>query len=62
MDELPLAIALRAGRPGHAQLRIRSARGEGHDIAVSAFPIVAKGATRGALAIFWAIEGDNRPR
>ena len=60
IDDLPLTIALREGRPAHSQVRIRSAKGDEHDIEVSAFPIVGTGATQsGALAIFWLRNGDE---
>jgi PAS domain-containing protein len=58
-DELPLTIALRQGRPAHAEYRIRSLDGLDHQIEVSAMPIVASGGSRGAMAIFWPI-ADNR--
>ena len=52
-DELPLTIALRQGRPAHAEFSIRSLDGGSHEIEVSAMPIVATGGARGAMAIFW---------
>jgi PAS domain-containing protein len=55
-DELPLTVALQAGRPAHSHLRIRSLKGEDHDIEVSAFPILTTSGTRGAMAIFWPRE------
>jgi len=54
IDELPLTIALREGRPYHASLRIRSADGHDHHIEVSALPITAE-ETSGAIAIFWPV-------
>jgi PAS domain-containing protein len=53
IEELPLTIALRQGRPAHSAFRIGSLDGEGHEIEVSAFPIVAAQGARGAIAIFW---------
>ncbi len=53
IDELPLTIALREGRPAHADFRIRSASGIEHDIEVSAMPISASAGPSGAMAIFW---------
>jgi hypothetical protein len=53
LDELPLSIALGQARPAHAPMRIRSARGEAHEIEVTAFPIVGRGGPHGAIAIFW---------
>jgi PAS domain-containing protein len=62
-EELPLTVALREGRPCHASHRIHSARGEEHDIEVSAFPVVSTdGGFRGALAIFWPVTGAREPR
>ncbi|MGH2961634.1 MAG: PAS domain-containing protein [Solirubrobacterales bacterium] len=55
LEELPLTIALREGRPAHAALRIRSVRGDEHDIEVSALPIAAE-ETTGAMAIFWPVD------
>jgi PAS domain-containing protein len=63
IEELPLTVALREGRPAHANLRIRSTRGDEHEIEVSAFPIVGAGAARsGAMAIFWLRDGDEPGR
>jgi PAS domain-containing protein len=55
-DELPLTIALRKGRPAHAQHRIQSLDGQEHDIEVSAMPIITGEGARGAIAIFWTNE------
>ena len=60
IDELPLTIALREGRPYHASLRIHSADGHDHEIEVSALPITAE-ETSGAMAIFWPA-GEHRNR
>ena len=62
LEELPLTIALRDGRPAHADFRIRSARGDEHDIEASALPIVGTDAgPSGAMIFFWPI-GDAKPR
>jgi PAS domain-containing protein len=53
VEELPLTIALRQGRPGHARMEITAASGENHQIEVSAMPIQAGGSQQGAFAIFW---------
>jgi len=55
-EELPLTIALRSGRPAHANFRIRSAEGDERDIEVSALPIEAEEGPSGALAIFWPVD------
>ncbi len=56
-EELPVTEALRHGRPVHADLRIRSARGTEYDIEVSALPIVAEGGQEGAMVFFWPQAG-----
>jgi PAS domain-containing protein len=59
-NELPLTIALRAGRPAHERLELTSARGEVYEVEVSALPLVSSdGGFRGALAIFWPIESEQ---
>lgn len=55
-DELPLAVAVRDGRPRHLRLHLRSVLGDAHEIEVSAFPIVGHGGLQGAMAIFWDVE------
>jgi hypothetical protein len=52
-EELPLAIAVREGRPAYRPLRIRSALGEIRDIEITAFPIVGREGQSAAMAIFW---------
>jgi PAS domain-containing protein len=52
-EELPLAIALRDGRPVHRAFEVRTAQGSTRKIEVSAFPIVGNAGMRGAMAIFW---------
>jgi PAS domain-containing protein len=53
-EELPLTVALRRGRPAHANHCIHSSNGDRHEIEVSALPLVSTdGGFRGALAIFW---------
>ena len=58
-DRLPLTVALRRGRPAHSTFRIRSLDGSEHHIEVSAMPILASGGSRGAMAIFWPVEGEE---
>src|SRR3954467_2073467 len=53
VEELPLTIALRDGRPGHARFEITAADGEDHELAVSAIPIRGRGGQHGAFAVFW---------
>jgi PAS domain S-box-containing protein len=59
IDELPLAVALREGRPVHLQFRVRSANGDERQIEDSAFPIVGNDGLRGAMCIFWDVEAGQ---
>jgi PAS domain-containing protein len=53
-EDLPLGVALREGRPDHAELFIRDAEGAEHRIGVTSFPLFAHpGELLGAIAIFW---------
>jgi PAS domain-containing protein len=53
MEDLPLAIALRKGRPAHARFKIRSLKGAESDIEAAALPILTVAGTRGAMVFFW---------
>ena len=53
LEELPLTIALRHGRPAYARFTIRSLNGAEHDIEASALPILSSEGTRGAMVFFW---------
>ena len=52
-DDLPLVKAVRAGRPAHAELTVRSTDGTQHHVEVSAFPIQTAHGSQGAIAVFW---------
>ena len=54
LEELPLTVALRQGRPAHERFTIRSLDGVAHHIEASAVPIPTSGGSRGAIAFFWA--------
>jgi PAS domain-containing protein len=56
LEELPLTIALRHGRPSHARLRIRSTQGVHNDIEAAAVPILTVEGTRGAMVFFWKVD------
>ncbi len=58
-DELPLVVAVRNGRPAHADFEIRSTDGTRHTVEASAFPILTAHGTRGAIAVFWPTAGDG---
>lgn len=56
-DELPLAIAVREGRPAHREITIKDAEGKSRRIGVTAFPVEAGAGERvGAVAMFWELE------
>ena len=52
-DDLPLVRAIRAGRPAHAEMTVRSTDGTEHEVEVSAFPILTAHGSQGAIAVFW---------
>ena len=52
-DDLPIVKAVRAGRPAHMELTVRSTDGTQHDVEVSAFPILTPHGSQGAIAVFW---------
>jgi len=52
-DELPLVIAVRNGRPAHADFEISSADGTRHQVEISAFPILTAHGSQGAIAVLW---------
>ncbi len=58
-DELPLVVAVRNGRPAHAEFEIRSMDGSCHTVEASAFPILTAHGTRGAIAVFWPCAADG---
>ena len=55
LEEMPLTIALRQGRPAHARFTIRSLKGAENDIEAAALPILTVGGTRGAMVFFWTV-------
>jgi PAS domain-containing protein len=58
-DQLPLAVALREGRPGGGRFHIRAERGLVHVVA-AALPLVGSGGYHGAVVAFWPLEDDQR--
>lgn len=58
-DDLPLVRAVRAGRPAHAELTVRSTDGSSHQVEVSAFPILTPHGSQGAIAVFWPSLADG---
>jgi PAS domain-containing protein len=59
VEELPLSIAVRWGRPCFARMRITAADGTDREIEVSAFPIMRGEIQAGAVAIFWPVEEED---
>jgi len=54
LETLPLMVAMRERRPGHAHLHIRGLDGVDRRIQVTAFPVIGHGDHYvGAMAIFW---------
>lgn len=58
-DDLPIVKAVRAGRPAHAEMTVRSTDGSSHDVEVSAFPILTAHGSQGAIAVFWPSLADG---
>jgi PAS domain-containing protein len=58
-DELPLVVAVRNGRPAHADFEIRSTDGSMHTVEASAFPILTAHGSQGAIAVFWPAGGNG---
>jgi PAS domain-containing protein len=58
-DELPLVVAVREGRPAHAEFEIQSADGGRHQVEASAFPILTAHGSRGGIALFWPSAATN---
>jgi PAS domain-containing protein len=58
LEELPLGVAFREGRPAHRELTITGGDGVVRDIEVTAFPLCPReDLIMGAVAVFW-----ERPR
>ena len=57
-DTLDITEALRGNRPAHDSFCIRSTDGAMHSIEASGFPIVGAGGYRGAIIVFWPVEGS----
>ena len=60
LEELPLGIAFREGRPAHRAMRITGGDGVGRHIEVTAFPLQSHpDVTVGAIAVFWERDTDT---
>jgi PAS domain-containing protein len=56
-DELPLAVAVREGRPAYARLRVRAERGL-VEVEAGALPLLAPAGYHGAMVFFWVVDED----
>jgi PAS domain-containing protein len=58
-DELPLAVALREGRPVYGRFVIRGDRGP-MKIEAGALPLVGPAGYHGAIVVFWVLPDDPK--
>jgi len=59
VEELPLTVALRDGRPAHGRFCIRSADGREHTIEASAFPLIGSDSEESGAMILWWPRANN---
>jgi PAS domain-containing protein len=61
-DELPLAAAVREGRPAYARFRIRAAHAL-LEVEAGALPMLGPAGYRGAMVFFWVagVNAEGRP-
>jgi PAS domain-containing protein len=61
-DELPLAVAVREGRPAYARFRIRAAQAL-LEVEAGALPLLGPAGYRGAMVVFWVagVNAEGRP-
>jgi PAS domain-containing protein len=52
-DDLPVATALREGRPAYSRFHVRTDRGM-LEVEAGALPLVGPGGYHGAIVVFWA--------
>ena len=56
-DELPLAVAVREGRPAYARFRVRAERGL-VEVEAGALPLLGPAGYHGAMVFFWVVDED----
>jgi len=56
-DELPLAVAVREGRPAYARFRVRAERGL-VEVEAGALPLLGPAGYHGAMVAFWVVGED----
>jgi PAS domain-containing protein len=57
-DSLPLAVALREGRPSQGRFRIRAHDERMIDVEVTAVPLIEPGNFEGAVVVFWPVDAS----
>jgi PAS domain-containing protein len=58
-DDLPVATALREGRPAYGRFYVRTDRGM-LEVEAGALPLVGPGGYQGAIVVFWASGEQGR--
>ena len=53
IDELPLTVAVREGRPAYSRLRVRGERGGLLEVEAGALPLRGPAGYHGAMVFFW---------
>jgi PAS domain-containing protein len=56
-QKMPLAVALREGRPAHGRFFICTDANTIIEVETSAVPLVSGGDFHGAIVVFWPVEG-----
>ncbi|MFL5845001.1 MAG: PAS domain-containing protein [Solirubrobacteraceae bacterium] len=54
-EKMPLAVALREGRPAHGRFHIHTDAGRVVEVETSAVPLVSSGDFHGAMVVFWPV-------
>jgi PAS domain-containing protein len=57
-DSVPLASALREGRPAHGRFRARLGQSGVREVELSALPLLEPDYFEGALVVFWPVDAD----
>ncbi|MEX2194238.1 MAG: hypothetical protein WD844_03055 [Thermoleophilaceae bacterium] len=57
VDELPLAVAVREGRPAYGRFRVRGERGR-LEVEAGALPLLGPAGYHGAMVFFWVAPDD----
>lgn len=60
-ESLPVAVAVRDGRPAHGRFQLRTAAGPVVPIEASALPLTGPGGFDGAIVAFWPLDEPPAP-